>query len=369
MYLVIQVVSWRLADAKGPVGLTEIVHSWARWDSGAYVWIAEHGGYPPVTDPTFTHDPYSVYTSWPPFYPLVIRAFSYVLPWVSFTALAVLVANLGALGMLIVLYRLMDHELDKADGDRAVFYLMAFPTAFFFAMAYSESLYLFLAVTALYLARRDRWWAAGAVAATVGATRIVGILIIVALAYEYLRQRDFQWRRIGVNVLSFGLVPVGLALYVLYCWRRFGDPLIFSHAQVFFDRKGFAAPWTSIYWMLQFDQSDRSTAFIHLLDLSIMLLVMVFLVLGLVGPWRLRRDQFYLWLFGAVPYAVAVLQPSYPHVIPFAGMNRYALMILPVFMVLAKMGRSLLFERLYLLAALPIQTGLMVLFIRFDWAG
>jgi hypothetical protein len=345
----------------GPVpGIGRMLGYLAQWDGIAYVWVAEHGGYPPVTDPTFTHDPLSVYTTWPPLYPMVVWLFAHLLPGVSVASTAVIVSNLAGLGMLIVLSRLMDREADPAVADRTMLFLVAWPAAFFLSVAYSEALFLLLAFGALYLARQQRWWWAGLLAAGAGATRLFGVLIGVALAYEYLRQRDFKLRRIGWDVLALGLVPSGLAGYMIYLWQRYDDPLLFAHVRVFWGPQG--RLWDAIADVFRYASGEEAS--IKLLDLGSVVMVTVLLVLGVVGPWRLRRDQIALWLFGTVLFAI----PLMTSVGVLAGMNRYALAALPAFMVLAKMCKDRFAERLYLFAAIPMQAALIIQFIRFAWA-
>ena len=53
---------------------------------------------------------------------------------------ALFVANVALLAALVLLYRLVEHEFGDADSARrTVFYLLAFPTAFFFTAAYNEA--------------------------------------------------------------------------------------------------------------------------------------------------------------------------------------------------------------------------------------
>lgn len=349
----------------GPLpGIGSALKLLTHWDGGPYAWVAEHGGYPPIVDPSFTKDPLSVYTAWPPGYPMVIWLVMHLLPGVSAASTAVLVSHLAALAMLIVLARLLHREVDAGIADRTLLFLIAFPSAFFFSVAYSESLFLLLAIGALYCARQGRWWWAGLLTAGAGATRVVGVLIGIALAYEYLRQRDWKIRRVRWDVLALGLVPAGLAGYMFYLWDRYGDPLVFLHAQAFWGRSGFSWPWNAVALALTFD--DGADASVKLLDLTTVVLVIVLLVLGLVGPWRLERDQFWLWLAGAILFLFPLTTTSAQALL---GMNRYGLVALPAFIVLAKMCRQPLAQRFYLFTTIPIQAALLVQFMRFEWAG
>ena len=346
-----------------------MLHSWVRLDGLRYVDIAE-SGYHPVTDPTFQH-PDSVTPVWPPFYPIIVRLASYLVPG-DMAIAAVVVSNLASFGLLVVLYRLVERELGAPSAHRSVLCMLAFPTAFFLAMAYSESLFLLLTVGALYAARRNHWWLAGLLGAMSSATRVVGVLLVVGLAFEYMRQRRFKLREIRLNVLSLGLVPVGLLLYMAYLWNRFGDPLLFKRAQIHWGRSGIEMPWDSIAASLGNVHlwGDRNLAFTNLLDVACSIWGLVCLVLLFIGPWRLRKDQYYLAISAGLPFLAAVCQPlwlGFPS--PLLSMNRYALSFFAMFLVMAKMIENRYVERLYLFTALPIQIGLMIIFVGGGWAG
>jgi hypothetical protein len=107
--------------------------------------------------------------------------------WVA----ALLVANAALLLALIVLFRLVEHELDRAAAGRTIFYLVAFPTGFFLSAAYNEGLFIALLAATVYCLRREHWWRAGALGALAAATRSAGILLVLAFAYEWARAHGY----------------------------------------------------------------------------------------------------------------------------------------------------------------------------------
>jgi len=72
-------------------------------------------------------------------------------------AASLLVSNGSFLGGLLVVYTLTRSELSERVARTTVVLLCCFPTAFFFYAPYSESLFLLLAASALWGARRRRW--------------------------------------------------------------------------------------------------------------------------------------------------------------------------------------------------------------------
>jgi hypothetical protein len=122
-----------------------------------------------------------------PLYPMAIRGVSWVLGGHPLAA-GLLVSNLSFLGALIALYGLTARELSVPAARTAVLLLAVFPTSFFFLAPLSESLFLLLAVGSFWAARRGRWLVAGALGALAAATRIVGIVLVAALAAEAVNQ-------------------------------------------------------------------------------------------------------------------------------------------------------------------------------------
>jgi hypothetical protein len=90
--------------------------------------------------------------------------------------------------------------------------------------------------------RRGHWWYAGALAGLASATRQAGVLLALAFAVEYLRQRDWKLERIRWDAAAIAVVPTGVIAFMIYSWQALGDPLRFMHIQVFWGRD-LSLPW------------------------------------------------------------------------------------------------------------------------------
>lgn len=120
-----------------------------------------------------------------------------------------------------------------------------FPTTFYWRMAYTESLFVLLAVVVLY--GIERGWKPLYVALWIGlatATRLTGIALFVPLTYDVWRKHS---PREALRKLA-ALAPVsiwGLGLYVGYQAWEFGEPLAFKQTQVHWQERempdGFSA--------------------------------------------------------------------------------------------------------------------------------
>jgi hypothetical protein len=351
--VLVTAVAWlpfeQIRDA--PSTLSQAVQNWHRWDTTWYVIIAESG---------YRYDPRGA--AFFPLYPLLVRAADRVVPGDAFLA-ALAVSIVMCYAALVMVHRLTAEILGGELARRTVFYLIAFPTGFFLIAAYNESLFLALAAGSLYCMRRRRWWLAALLAGAASGTRMAGILLAVVFVYEYLRQCGFSPRRIRPDLLWVALTPAGLAAYAAYCSAIFGDPLYFEKAQGVWSRGGLAAPWTTVLDVLRLIARDpvllSPTAVRNVINLGAALGVLVLLYLALDGPWRLGREHSFLVLFAAMDIALPLLRPLDTDY-PLSSMWRFALECLPVFMVLAAMGRNRTFDRFYLMAALPVQ-GVMIL--------
>jgi hypothetical protein len=248
---------------------------------------------------------------------------------------------------------------------------MAWPTAFFLCSGYNTSLFLLLTLASLYCMRRGWWWAAGGFGALASATRLAGVFLVVAFVIEYARQRGWtwhwrtwRWRSLRPDALGIVLVPVGLAAYALYCWQAFGDPLAFSVAQRQWGRE-FAPPWSGLAEAAgaAFGRPLLQTMALHnLIDLLTYVVVITLLVLCVVGPWRLPRDQTFLIAYAAVSLAVVLTGPV-AGLFPLQGVPRYALEIVPVFLLLGRLGENRHVDRWYLLPAVALQVMFLLTFL------
>jgi len=337
----------------GPLPGGSIAHAWYQWDSAWFTRIAAHG-YAGSGAAAFF-----------PLFPLLMAGLDPVLPGGVFGA-GLVVGNLALLGALVVLHRLVATESDDATADRALWYLVAFPTGFFLAAAYNTALFLALTVGAVYALRRQHWWVAGVLGALASTTRSAGLLLVVPFCYEYLRLR-----RVHPAVL---LVPAGLAGYMIYTWRALGDPLAFVHAQAHWSRH-LDWPWSAVGHQLgtivRQPRLFTDTGAHDLLDLGAVLFAATLLALAFTGPWRLRRDQYALPLYGAALVGFMVIFPNAGDVNPYPLQSaaRLVLEVFPAFLMLARIGARPLAERAYLVLAIGAQAVLLDHFLHGGWVA
>lgn len=327
-----------------------LLHAWNHWDTVWYINIARYG--------------YSAEksTAFFPLYPLLIHGIMYLLhsPLLS----GLFIANIAMLVTFTVFYQLTLEDFGSERAMRAVLYIAVVPTGFFLAAAYNASLAISLAVLCFYHIRHGNWWLAGAFGLFASLNRSVGVLLVFPFLYEYLRQQQFRWRNIRVDIASVVLIPLGVVLFGLYCYSRFGDFLAFSHVEVSWGRS-FEAPWYGIIRSIHYIRVSPGLLSYQSLNNCLNLIPDAFFlilgILGFVGPWRFPRSQWSYAIYAVIFWLFINLVPvSGTFAYPLASMSRYFLESFPTFILLAAWGKSRTFHMTYFFVCGPIFVYLLI---------
>jgi hypothetical protein len=253
--------------AIGVLAAGAVLEPWDRWDAPHYTDIAVFGYMandpgtltpPPGYSQVFPGD-LDLYIVFFPLYPWLVGAVNAVIG--APVAAAFVVSTVASLFVAPLLYRLVAVDLGRRIGLWAAGLLLVFPTAYFLHIGYTESLFLALAFGSLWLARTNRWWAAGAIGLLAALTRVNGLVLIPALAVEaWLQWR--QHRETRLEWLAIGGVAIGFGIYLVLNWSVYGDPLAFSEIQRSHWFKDLSPPWEGIAGMIEWTASaDADNAF------------------------------------------------------------------------------------------------------------
>jgi Mannosyltransferase (PIG-V) len=337
------------------LNISTLWQSWLHWDTYNFIAVAVNG--------------YSVswLTAFFPLFPLLERCLMFLVhdPLIA----GLIVSNLSGLGMLIVLYRVVQEDFDDKVASRTVLYFSVFPAAFFFAAIYSESLFLFLALLSFYQMRHSRWWLAGIFGALTALTRSTGLFLILPFCYEYLRQHDFKLKNIRFDIASGLCIIAGTGLFALYCYYLFHDPLAFSHAETRWDRKlsvpGYAILRT-VHAIIISPGGLSFQSLRNILDLIPDLFMVVLVILSFVGPWKFQRSLWVYAIFAATFFIFAQLFP-FAGLYPLQSTTRYLLSVFPAFIVLAAIGKNRTLDVGYLLISGSMLFFLLTQFLTNHW--
>lgn len=355
----------------GGVPASTLLNSWDQWDTVWYVRIAQQGYVTPSTTAFF------------PLYPLLIGAVAFLLGGAHQLFAALLVSNLAALGAFFGLGLLAAGEGGTEESVRhTIRVTAAFPFAFFLTAAYSESLFIAVAVFALVCARRGRWYGAALCAFLAGLTRSAGVVLIAPLLWEYGSQHGWwhretwssrgAWRwmltlqTIREVAMLIAAVPLAFGLYLVFLWRRFGDPFIFLKVEdAIWHRQSWplwrTIPTAVVYPFTQPPFSfEQASAFI---DLGV-LLACLLLIVAMV-----RRLPFSLTLYTicVVYFAVATPAAWFNYIV---SARRYVLPAAPIYLLLGRWSaRRPWLDFLLVSGGFLLQGIFAYAFLHGDWAG
>jgi hypothetical protein len=197
------------------------------YDASWYATIAERGYDAGPFDASAQHN-----WAFFPLHPLLWRAAARATG--EFPLTGILLANLSFFFALIIVHRLtLTIGFDVLAADRAVLALALFPVSYFFALPWTESLFLLLSASCFLAALRERWWLAGSLAALAAITRISGLFLLPALAILLWQTRQ---RTSLTAWLALAIAPIAFGAFAFYLHAVTGDALAFVHIQGAFAR-------------------------------------------------------------------------------------------------------------------------------------
>ena len=198
-----------------------------RTDAPHYLGIAQNW-YVTVGDPRF-------HIVFFPLFPIVVRGLMFMIPDAFAASLIVSIGSYMIASVL--LYELALLDFDKKGAWRAVIFLALLPAGFFFAAPMSESLFLMLSLSCLYLARKGRFVLAGVFGALAAFTRSPGILLMVPVAFEAVRSlialRKSGKSKSAIWGAAFGrggatlMIAFGFLAYLYVNYAVTGNPFQF----------------------------------------------------------------------------------------------------------------------------------------------
>jgi hypothetical protein len=305
--------------------------TFARYDSGWFYGIAHHGY-------QFTpggRDNMAFF----PVYPLLMRyvgdLFGGGQPHYYIAAVAV--SWIAFVGAMVLLYRVARLDLPDDAAERAVVYAAVFPFAFFFGVAYSESVFLLFVLASVYLMRTGRWWLGGVAGAMACLTRVNGIfavptLLVVALQAPMAGPR-FSRQRIKA-LAAVAVAASGLLAYSLFVYSKTGSLFHWADTITRWDYHPGGSPITPIVTLL----------------VSLVTHPYAYLTQQPMAPYDLLNGSAAILALVAIPFVWRRFGFGYALVIAFnlwvplssgslVGLGRYCAVLFPIFLWLATFER------------------------------
>lgn len=331
------------------------VDHWNKFDSYWYEDIAKNG-----------YDKFDIRKKHPqanwnffPLYPMLLWLASRIFP---VRASGMVMSNIFIYAALAILYRFIEKRYSSAIAERTVFYTLIAPASFYFSVAYSESLFLFLIVLGFYLAYEKRFVWASVVTALAAITRIPGFLLFFVVAYKYLKARGIELRRpkiadfkkLNWSAAALALAPLPLLSFLFYMKVLTGDFLAPIHEQQIWGRTATFPLWPIIRYILYPYFTTASGWDLGIFSFVVTVVALISLVVG----WKGVDKVMLAFAFGLI------LLPLASANIYFAGMVRYCLVIFPLYLIWAQWGeKSHIFSQVLTMYLLGSSTFYLIAFM------
>jgi hypothetical protein len=303
--------------------------SWWRWDAIHYVQIA-YGGY--------NQKPLTAFF---PLFPLFMHGIGFLFGGseIADYAAGLILANSCFYVSLVLFYYLVTQDFGPRVARYALVYLAFAPYAIFFFVGYAESLFLLLTLAFFYFLRRGNsldWWLAGLCGFLAALTRPTGVALIIPFLVLFVQKFGIyidslpiqaHWQQKLNALLPLLLIPAGLLIYLLYQWKTFGNPWLFTVEEAYYWQRSFSFPWMGFFYVLREIVTAGPLAQWCLNDAVFTLWPLVSLIIG----WKLLSLEYRL--FSAVMILFVLCEPS-----RYEGLlsaPRFMIVVFPIFLLFA----------------------------------
>ncbi len=316
------------------------IHS--KWDSFWYLDIAENGysfkGVEKLSNIVFF-----------PLYPFLIKAFSFVAAG-NLVLSGWILSSFFLLLALIYFFKLVKEFHSDIDPYLPIFILLIFPTAFFLNTIYTESLFLFLSLATFYYGFKKEFLKAGVFGILASLTRVTGILLFIPLAWEYLKDYNFNpFYLFKKKILPIFLIPIGTFSFFLFHYLRFGDFLLFLKVES--------------WWGRSFKLNKDHFILVEnpaIVNFSIDFFLIIFALVVAYFVFRKLRVSYGLYMLATIGIALSSGT--------FMSIGRYILTLFPMYILIASIKNEYL-QKAWIFLSILLLSMNIILFVNNYWAG
>ena len=277
-----------------------------------------------------------------PLYPMLVKVLSFVL-FRNYPAAAILASSICALAASVFLWKLTSMDENEETAYRTLLFMLIFPGSFFLVACYAESLFLLTLLAATYQARRGKWFWAGLFGMLCSLAHPTGVLVALFLTFEYMKQKEFSFKRVGLNVCSLVMAPLGVFFYMAYLYSAHGSPFLFITAQKIAIQREFSVfiyrpVWRAIR-VIANNAAANPVAAVTAINLA---LLSFFIFLTVMAAHRMRST----YTFFMAAFLAALLMTD-SRSFPLVSMSRLLLPLFPAFILTARADKHFIVESLY----------------------
>lgn len=322
------------------------IYSLANFDGIHYILIAKNG-YSQFEQAFF------------PLFPLTIRFFASL--FLNNQLLAgLIISNISFLVGLFFFYKylILVSPKNRTLGRSICFFLLLFPTSFFYGAVYASGLLFLLLTSSLFFLKKKKYFLVGLLAIFASLTKLVGVFLIIPIVVHFIEitQKPGQYfslremaRKIIKTTSNTGylfafLSPfIGLAIYSTYLFKTTGDPLFFLTSQPFFgaNRSTQIILLPQVYWRyikIFTTAAHDAQYFIAVIEFLVFNFVFAILILDLIKNIKIKKFKLHVSNFDLLglnlfSFATLIL-PTLTGTL--SSIPRYALHSLSFFIFIAR---------------------------------
>ncbi len=317
---------------------------WQRFDVNWYLAISQDG-----------YGTVSGDVHFPPLYPLLIRLISLVFRNDFISAL--IISQFALYLMVKLLYDVFTEWGGEAVAKSAIFFLLIFPTSFFFFSAYTEAIFMIFSLLCLKAIESSKWQWAGFWLFCAILIRLQGVALLLPLVWGLLQIRLRNIRFVDLLFAGFGPV-FAIGVYLLIRAKG-GDPSIIPFTETNLHAR-IAPPWENVIYSVQYIL-DGLAGYIDILNLAALILFSALLVVH----WK--KFPMAYGLFSAA--SIVLLTMRLVDTQPLNSMIRYLLTIFPVFYVFGMLAGIKWMNRLMFVCFLVLNLFLSAQFFLWGWVA
>jgi len=318
----------------------DIVNMHNRWDTYWYLDIIKNGYYL-KNDNTLSNVVFF------PLYPFLIKVVGFFLAgnYVLAGWIISMVSLFVACGFF---YKLVKEFHPDVNPELPILLMLIFPTAFFFNIVYTESLFLAITVITFYYVFKKNFYLAGFFAFLGALTHSNGVFLALPILWEIWRING--WKSIfTIRIVPVFFAPLGMLAFLLYDYIKFNDLFLFFKIESAWGRS-FSINWEhfSLFSHPSIVNMGIDMAF------TLFVLTVVFLVYKKLSPLYA--------VFMSLTILAALTSGT------LMSIGRYSLVLFPIFILLAKI-KNKTFQQVWIFTSILFLALDIILLVSNYWAG
>ncbi len=329
LLLVIAIFSYHFYDTS----LSRLSFQFRQWDPSWYLSIVHHGYQ--------TSGARRAAIAFFPLYPALVRLVMVVVH--KDVIAAFIVSAVTSVIGHVAFYRALKSRPELADSAaNSLILLAAWPTAIYFSLLYTESLYLMLTALFLYFLLQDRLSWAAVAAAFAALTRQPGFLCLAPLGLWIVMDTARPWRQ-RIMRLGWGAVAAsGYAIFLIINRVVYHDWFAFSHELEVHWHKKVVSLTRSIPEAVRYLQHPTwRFGWPEIADQYLVLATPLLLIAwAFFCRERFERTRWVLFAWGLVQWFTIASSGSPVPGFSWLSSTRYLMLVLPIYVAIADLARN-----------------------------